>query len=617
MPPPPPLLLLFGTTPEGHPLRRVLPPLLGALFALAWMNAPLARGAAPATPSRLFSTTTPSQHVWPVHLTISADEWKKMQPTRGAFAKQPPAADKNPDRKPRGGFGYDFEYVKAAVTIDGFQLPSDVAVRFKGNSTYAVAANTLKRPLKIDLDRFDPEQTFRGLRKLVLNNAVLDTNHTRETLGFAMYRAAGVPAPRTSFAMLTLTVPGKYDREVVGVYTLIEAVDKAFLEDRFGSKKGLLIKPERIGPLDYLGDDWKAYESRYRPKSTATPRTQERLMDLIRLVQHADEKRFNKEIGKLLDVDEFLRYLAATVALSSLDSFIGFAHNYYLYLNPKTDRFVIVPWDLDHSFGALTMLGSAQQLMELSIRRPQLGRNPLVERLLGNEKTFSAYRKHLQKLLDTSFKADGLKKQAGAIQKLLAPFKEQEKKAMQKRGDSWSLWTLGLLIGKPTELETFIPKRIASLEQQLAGKSTGQTLTQRGPFGGPQAQALVRPIMQAADKDKDRKLSKDEAAAAVKALFAACDEGKKGKLNQPQLAAGLEKLMPRKPATTGLAAGLARAIVDHAGTDGRVDEKALLTAAEKLFGKVDRNKDGLLDERELTEGLRQLLATPFVAAGPR
>src|SRR4051812_17754855 len=137
MPPPPPLLLLFGTTPEGHPLRRVLPPLLGALlFALlAWMNPALARGAAPATPSRLFSTTTPSQHVWPVHLTISADEWKKMQPTRGAFAKQPPAADKNPDRKPRGGFGYDFEYVKAAVTIDGVQLPSDVAVRFKGNST--------------------------------------------------------------------------------------------------------------------------------------------------------------------------------------------------------------------------------------------------------------------------------------------------------------------------------------------------------------------------------------------------------------------------------------------------------------------------------------------------
>ena len=39
-------------------------------------------------------------------------------------------------------------------------------------------------------------------------------------------RAAGVPAPRTAYAEVTLTVPGKFDREYLGLYTVIEQVDK-------------------------------------------------------------------------------------------------------------------------------------------------------------------------------------------------------------------------------------------------------------------------------------------------------------------------------------------------------------------------------------------------------
>src|SRR5581483_9587849 len=104
-----------------------------------------------------------------------------------------------------------------------------------------------------------------------------------------------------------------------------------------------------------------------------------RLIEMITLVQQADDARFQREVGSYIDVDRFLRYVAATVALSSMDSFVGFGHNYYLYLHPKTNKFVFLPWDLDPSFGSLTMVGSFDDLMNLSIRKPSFGRNRLVE----------------------------------------------------------------------------------------------------------------------------------------------------------------------------------------------------------------------------------------------
>jgi spore coat protein CotH len=42
---------------------------------------------------------------------------------------------------------------------------------------------------------------------------------------------------------------------------------------------------------------------------------------------------------------------STNVMLSSFDGFVGGGgHNYYIYLSPKTNQFVFIPWDLT-SFG--------------------------------------------------------------------------------------------------------------------------------------------------------------------------------------------------------------------------------------------------------------------------
>src|SRR5262249_30130244 len=152
-------------------------------------------------------------------------------------------------------------------------------------------------PLKIELDRYEAGQRFHGLKKFNLNNGVTDPSKAREALSYAVFRAAGVPAPRTAYAELSLTVPGKFDKEDVGLYTFVEQVDKTFLKDRFKSAGGMLLKPEGLqGGLPHFGEDWKQYEPRYLPKGEPDKNQRQRLIDFTRLVNNADDARFRKEV---------------------------------------------------------------------------------------------------------------------------------------------------------------------------------------------------------------------------------------------------------------------------------------------------------------------------------
>src|SRR5207302_2690291 len=140
------------------------------------------------------------------------------------------------------------------------QTLKKVGIRYAGDITYFVSAQGAKRPLKVNFDKF-ADQNFHGLTSLQLHSMPLDPSKAREALAFAVFRAAGVPAPRTAFAEVTLTVPGQHDREYVGLYTLIEQVGGPFLKDHFKGAGGLLLKPEGLqGGLAYLGEDWKPYE---------------------------------------------------------------------------------------------------------------------------------------------------------------------------------------------------------------------------------------------------------------------------------------------------------------------------------------------------------------------
>jgi spore coat protein CotH len=492
--------------------------------------------------------------VWPIHITLTAAEYAAMQsPVGGGFPQfgAPPAPPK--ETKPgerevhRNVFGVDQPWARGTVTVDG-KLFENVAIRYKGNGTLMETARSIKKSFKIDLDKHGGKETFHGLKTLNLHCGVTDPSKSRETLAYATFRNAGVPAPKTALAEVTLTVPGKFDQELLGLYTLVQPVDKSFLKENFKTDAGLLMKPERLLGLDHLGDDWERYKTTYQPKRDATAAEQKRVIAFTKLVNRADDATFRKEIGEYLDVDAFLRFLAVHSVIVHMDSFFITGHNYCLYLHPETYKFHFIPWDVDRAFANFGIFGTQAQQLDMSLEKPYQA-NRLADRLMAMPGMGERYRKLAKEVVAAAFSKEKVLADIESIRAATKGPMAREAKVMAARRES----AAPTLFGPPPDLPTFVEKRSASIAAQLEGKSRGYVPQPGGfGFGGPPGggglgpeNPLSRSVVEALDINKDGKLTEAEFTNGMMKFFVEWDKDKNGMLDQKEVADGLQKLMPQ------------------------------------------------------------------------
>ena len=572
--------------------------------------------------------------LWNIHLRLGAKEYQTMQPKGGGmmfpFPKKDDAPPKTKDAPPAGdvhknkAFGLEFPFVKAELEFED-TLVKNIGLRYKGNSTYMSSAQGLKRPFKVDINHFE-DQKLHGLHGFALGNNAMDPTRLRESLAFAVFRAAKVPAPRTAFAKVYLTVADKYDKTYVGVYTMIEPVDKAFLREHFKSDKGMLLKPERIQGLPYLGEKWDAYKDKYNPKREPTEAQTRRLIDFTKLVNQADDDTFKQKIAGYLDVDGFLRFAAANSLISNLDSFFGLGHNYFLYLSPKTNQFHFIPWDLDLSFGGFPF-ASAGDLTEWSVAQPYMGKSRLTERILAMKEHNDAYRGHVKALTETTCNTKNMHAQIALME---ATIKDAVAKEPAQKGG-------GPGGSKKPDVRDFVAKRSESVVAQLEGKSKGKPIAMNfgpgkpggGPGKGPGfgiGNMLAKPILEAADANKDDTISLDEFKTAAAKLFKEAGGDDKTPVTETALIDTINRLIvpppgfggPRPPKGFGPGNGIAPAILKHAqaGADKKLTRDQFMTGAEKLFTLWDKDQRGFLNEKAIADGMNRSLAPPEFAPAP-
>lgn len=538
-----------------------------------------------------------------VHISLTDAEYKAMQPRRapgGFFGPQskktaPPKDD--PSRElHRNTFGMDLPWATGTVTI-GDQTFADVGVRYKGNGTIGDAGKSIKKSFKIDLDRRGGTGRFRGSKSINLHCGVADPSKYREVLGYSLYRAAGVPAPRSGYAEVRITVPGKHDRELLGLYTVTEEVDGAFLRDRFGSAAGLLMKPEGVREIEYRGDRWDRYKGPHRPKRDATADEGKRVVAFARLIHKAEDAEFAKEIDSFINTDQYLRYLAVTAFIANPDSFFALGHNYYLYLHPN-GKFQFIPWDLDRAFANLPVLGTNIQQMDLSLSHPYSGKHRLTERILALPGMTDKYQALLKELSATAFDRERLLKQLDTAEAGLKELMARDAKAATARKDSQSS---GMMFGKPPDLRTFVTRRTASMADQLAGRSKGHI-----PASGAAklGDMLAGPVLENWDANGDGKLARSEWLALSKRVFNASKPDTDGTVDRKSLASGLNNLLtpqsddgPKPPPGFSLGEQMAGPILTRADADknGKLTAAELTVAAESLFNQIDTAKTGTLD----------------------
>ncbi len=436
----------------------------------------------------LFRTT----HVWTVHLKFTPDQWQQIEPRQiepldrnwgqnGEFRLRNPAAKRN---GLAGVRGLEFDWVRADIQFEDRALPG-VAVRYKGNGTYLRSQRSLKRPFKVDLNKFTKANALAGRTTLNFANLVTDDSCLHDTLAYEVYRAAGVPAPRTAFARLFLTTNGPSVQHL-GVYALIENLDQDFSAERFGTRQGVMFKPVTPNLFADLGDDWSDYEGAYDPKNKPTAAQSRRVIEFSRLLTHANDTEFSARAGEFIELDEFARFLAVTVLLSSYDSFLSNGQNFYLWLSPDTQRFQFLPWDLDNAWGKFGAAGSATDRAEASIMHPWIGEHRLLERLFTVPDFQRRYRSALEGLLADVFVPEKLHRRVDELATVLRPLVAEESARKLARFEKAVTLTRredpeddGRGFGRnrpPHPLKWFIAERTRSVRAQLDGKSEGVRL---------------------------------------------------------------------------------------------------------------------------------------------
>jgi spore coat protein H len=315
------------------------------------------------------------------------------------------------------------EFVSANFR-DGANVFTNIGLHLKGVGTFRPIDQ--KPSFSLKFNKFVPGQEFFGLSKIALNNSVQDPSYVNEAVCTELFRSLGVPAARTTHAWVNL------NGRDLGLYVLVEGINKDFLRRHFKSDSGNLYEGYTQDITEELdqdnGKELTQADVRALAKAANEPNSAERWLKL----------------EKLLDIDRFISMMAGEIIMSHWDGYWINRNNYRIYHDTSTGRMVMFPHGLDNMW----------QQTDLSWRPTMSGL--LTRALLMTSDGQKQYREKMSAYLTNYFQVRQLTNRVNEIAGRLRP-------EIQARTSDM----LGAFDREVSVVRERIVKRIANLSDQL------------------------------------------------------------------------------------------------------------------------------------------------------
>ncbi len=324
-----------------------------------------------------------------VQITVPEADWNTIRKQTRSFAQALGEARRE------GKAPSPFSYVTAAVTINGVAFQG-IGLRKKG---FIGSLDNERPSLKVKFNHSDADARVAGLSQLTLNNNKQDGALVSQTMTYDLFRKAGLPASRTSYAKVSV------NGRPLGIYTNVESARQPLIERAFESPKGTLFEGTIV-------DFYPGWAGGFEHKFGKKKRGRKAIEKLIAALEGPDDQLVSA-VEAVVDLDAFLKFWALESLIGFWDGYAGNQNNFFVFHHAEGDRLHFLPWGADSVFTSRGMFdrGGPQSVK---------ARGRLASRLYEIPEMRTRYREALLQLLETVWDEDALQAETERIEALVA-----------------------------------------------------------------------------------------------------------------------------------------------------------------------------------------------------
>ena len=373
-----------------------------------------------------------------IAIEVDADDWRELCDQTRSFAQA-----LSEDRRD-GEFSKPFTWFPASATVDGVKY-ENIGLRKKG---FIGSLDSERPSLKIKLNYEGADYRIEGMDQLTLNNCKQDPPIVNQHMAYRLFNEAGIPAPRTAFAHVTV------NGESLGVYCIVETMRKTMIERHFGNHDGVLYE----GTVTDFYDGWaNSLEQKFGNEELGLSR----IKALIDVLENEDSATI-ESIGEIVDIPSFLKYWSIEAMIGFWDGYSGNSNNYFFYIPEMSGKMHFMPWGADSVF-------TTRDMFRRNIRYQSVktgGR--LAGRLYKDADIRKQYGKTMTEILQNHWKADEMIAEIDRLEKLIGPHVHEAQSQYANAMD---------------EMRDFIRSRSQNLLDEIAdGMPDDVEITEREPM---------------------------------------------------------------------------------------------------------------------------------------